>query len=315
MKKTVSLLLCAAMFCSLALFAGCNDDVLIQGDFSKKATDAEVQALLATVQENSNSWFGDTEAEDWDYGINYTADSEMIMRTESEDEMFETQSRMHAALAVSYLTYDFSGEVEVYTGVTQGLGDQAATAESEIKGEIYVLDGTMYLNGSARENDQEISGKYIYQSNNISSVASMIDPFLTLGDISYDLEQLIRNEHVTVYIDDSENEVKVKLSFNMQAFYEEYLDIFSAEDASQKILDSLQFERFEFYFSYLADTGLLTGYGTVAGATFPEKTITIGGDTGKLYIKFSYSEWFMKGDVEVNGPSDPESYKPVSEAV
>ena len=70
MKKLLASAVCLGMILSSAvLFTGCGERIYIDGDFSKEATAEEVNAVLASVQANEDTLFGDTTEEGWDYGM------------------------------------------------------------------------------------------------------------------------------------------------------------------------------------------------------------------------------------------------------
>ena len=311
MKKVLAVLLSAGLIASAVLFAGCSD-IRINGDFSTAATQEEVTALAATVSANQDKWFGDATAEGWAYGMEITSNAKFEMNLSTSDYDSTTKSDASIDLDFAYETQTFSGKVKVNAESTQTYEGRLVSVGESFDGKAYLDENGLYFDGTIREynelegEDFELSGKYLYP-NSISSSMGIELP--TAESITSEILDALQDEHVTVYIDDGGDETKVKISYDADALMEQYLSGFGGDETEQLLLDKLNFEAMDLYFSFVPETGLLTGYGMVVKANLSEVTIGSGDEAVRVSMSISSSGWYMKGDVTVQAPSDLGSYQ------
>lgn len=309
MKKVLAVLLSAGLIASAVLFAGCSD-IRINGDFSTAATQEEVTALAATVSANQDKWFGDATAEGWAYGMEITSNAKLEMKISGGGMEMTTKSDASIDLDVAYETQTVSGKVKVNAESKVSALGQSESSGVSFDGKAYLDNTGLYFDGSAREyegdEDFKLSGKYRYPN---SAASSMGIELPTAASITGVILGALQDENVTVYIDDGGEETKVKISYDVDAFMEEYLSDYTATETEQLLLDKLNFEAMDVYLSFMAETGLLTGYGMVVKANLSEVTIGSGDEAARVSMSISSSGWYMKGDVTVQAPSDLDSYQ------
>ncbi len=221
-----------------------------------------------------------------------------------------TKSDASIDLDVAYETQTVSGKVKVNAeSKVSALGKSESSGVS-FDGKAYLDDTGLYFDGSAREyegdEDFKLSGKYRYPNSTASSMGIELP---TAASITGVILGALQDENVTVYIDDGGEETKVKISYDVDAFMEEYLSDYTATETEQLLLDKLNFEAMDLYFSFVPETGLLTGYGMVVKANLSEVTIGSGDEAARVSMSISSSGWYMKGDVTVQAPSDLGSYQ------
>lgn len=306
MKKVLAVLLSAGLIASAVLFAGCSD-IRINGDFSTAATQEEVTALAATVSANQDKWFGDGA-----YGMEITSNAKFEMKISGGGMEMKTKSDASIDLDFAYETQTFSGNVKMNAESTQTYEGRLVSVGESFDGKAYLDENGLYFDGTIREynelegEDFELSGKYLYP-NSISSSMGIELP--TAASITGGILDALQDENVTVYIDDSGDETKVKISYDVDALMEQYLSGIWGSETEQLLLDKLNFEAMDVYLSFMADTGLLTGYGMVVKANLSEVTIGSGDEAARVSMSISSSGWYMKGDVTVKAPSDLDSYQ------
>lgn len=304
MKKVLAVLLSAGLIASAVLFAGCSD-IRINGDFSTAATQEEVTALAATVSANQDKWFGDGA-----YGMEITSNAKLEMKISGGGMERTTKSDASIDLDFAYETQTVSGKVKVNAESKVSALGQSESRGVSFDGKAYLDDTGLYFDGSAREyggdEDFKLSGKYRYPN---SAASSMGIELPTAASITSDILDALQEENVTVYIDDGGEETKVKISYDVDALMEQYLSEFGGDGTEQLLLDKLNFEAMDVYLSFMADTGLLTGYGMVVKANLSEVTIGSGDEAARVSMSISSSGWYMKGDVTVKAPSDLGSYQ------
>lgn len=311
MKKVLAVLLSAGLIASAVLFAGCSD-IRINGDFSEAATQEEVTALAATVSANQDKWFGDTTAEGWAYGMEITSNAKFEMNLSTSDYDSTTTSDTSLDLDFAYETQTVSGNVKMNAESTQTYEGRLVSVGESFDGKAYLDENGLYFDGTIREYNElegenfELSGKYLY-SNSLSSAMGIELP--TAASITSEILDALQDENVTVYIDDSGDETKVKISYDVDALMEQYLSGIWGSETEQLLLDNLNFEAMDVYFSFVPETGLLTGYGAVVKANLSEVTIGSGDQAVRVSMSISSSGWYMKGDVTVKAPSDLDSYQ------
>lgn len=239
-----------------------------------------------------------------------TSNAKLEMKISGGGMEMTTKSDASIDLDFAYETQTVSGKVKVNAESKVSALGQSESRGMSFDGKAYLDDTGLYFDGSAREykgdEDFKLSGKYRYPNSVASSMGIELP---TAVSITGEILDALQDENVTVYIDDGGDETKVKISYDVDAFMEEYLSDYAATETEQLLLDKLNFEAMDVYLSFMADTGLLTGYGMVVKANLSEVTIGSGDEAARVSMSISSSGWYMKGDVTVQAPSDLGSYQ------
>ena len=311
MKKLVSVLLAAGLLASVALFAGCNDGVKIEGDFSKEATAEEVTQLAETIAANTG-WF----EEEAGYGWTLSADQDMSVRYVSGEESMSVKGTAELDLGIVTLPQQaMSGKVKMEVKA-EGT-EVGGAADMAVDGSVYLGTDGLYIDGSVKmtegANVTEKNGKYVYPSSLLSSlgIGSMIP---TPGEFVEGLSGVLETESIKVYIDDSGDEIKVKVSADIPALMEDLADgVLGEVPEIVQIVEALESDACDVYFSFRKEGGLLTGYGYVVDMSIPETTVEGEGQAVTLSCDYDQSFWFLYEEVTIEVPEDLASYQPASD--
>lgn len=316
MKKLLASAVCLGMILSSAvLFTGCGEKIYIDGDFSKEATAEEVNAVLASVQANEDTLFGDTTEEGWDYGMRFIEDTAMKV---SLSEAGESMSMDISAGGELNAVYDAdgiraSGSLNSAFNMSSTAED-ATSVEANVEGNVYLTGSALYLDGAVKvaagEQSVDVNGKYSLGALNDYVMVELPDA----EGIGADMLSALKATGAKIYIDAGDAETKVKVSYDLEGF----LDAGMLPDVGGDLaafMDAVEFDNYDIYFSFLNDTGELTGYGYVAGMRIPETTVGEGENAATLSMDVSANVWYLAGDAQVQEPEDIGSYENIMTAI
>lgn len=182
MKKALSLVTALLLVFALAMFAACSgndpaDTGKIEGDY-KEATAAELTTALASVE--ADKLFGDTEAEDWKFGVNANANFSVNGKMGAAE--------MNISTELSYLLNIANGENDLamkgsagakftakidkdFMGTPEAV-DVTVDAKAYNDNEYVYVDATGKMAG---EDDQNIKGKM-----SLEDVMGMVGDYLPM---------------------------------------------------------------------------------------------------------------------------------------
>lgn len=343
MKKVLAIILSVGLMSAVVTaFVGCQDNMQISGDFSTAATDEEVYALIETVTENENKWFGEPKTDDFSYGMKLSAKSEIETSVSISDgasyfQGSESYFSKELELDIEYVYNNYfgqwtpcfaneaSGKARISTrdSVSYKEGQTTFLSKTVLDGDIYTEQAassmpTVFLDGKMESvsDDQtlEETGKYVVRGNAEYYFIDFINSVSLTRSLSYLLDI---DEGVTVYIDDAGDETKVKISCDAGAFYEYYVNykyfisIAGGEDSKDAAVEKMDFQMFDVYISFKTETGLLTGYGTMTEAELSELTVQDNWTSAINRYAFKVSEniWYKKSDGSVAAPADLDAYQ------
>lgn len=336
MKKTLAVLLTVGLMSAVATaFVGCQDNMRISGDFSTAATDEEVHALIEIVTENEEKWFGDPITDDFIRGMKLSAKSETETSVSISDgasyfQGSESYSSKELELDIEYAYNGLGffanwasgkGKTSVEDSSSNEEEQVASQSKTALEGNIYAENvssyiPTVYLDGKMESvsGDQtlEETGKYVIRGNAEIFFIEFFNSVSLTRSLSYLLNC---DEGVTVYIDDAGDETKVKISCDAGAFYEYYvyyknfISIAGGEDSKDAAVEKMDFQMFDVYISFVTETGLLTGYGTMTEAELSELTIEENSAIYQYAFKFSENIWYKMSDGAVAAPADRDAYQ------
>ncbi len=264
MKKLLASAVCLGMILSSAvLFTGCGEKIYIDGDFSKEATAEEVNAVLASVQVDISAG-GE---------LNAVYDADGIRASGSLNSAFNMSST----------------------------AEDATSVEANVEGNVYLTGSALYLDGAVKvaagEQSVDVNGKYSLGAFDDYVMVELPDA----EGIGADMLSALKATGAKIYIDAGDAETKVKVSYDLEGF----LNAGMLPDVGGDLaafMDAVEFDNYDIYFSFLNDTGELTGYGYVAGMRIPETTVGEGENAATLSMDVSANVWYLAGDAQVQRP-------------
>ena len=240
MKKFLKLFVVAAlsagMLISAVAISGCSDTPLISGDFSKEATSEQLDELDAYIG-SSDSVYGDTAAEDWEYN------ARMLTRGDTDISVVQNATILNVVLnSTTNIKADYdseqtlsfrnsengpvlrgSGAVDYSYNLTETSGEDTEVQSINLSGYSYNDNDYFYLDGAASlnigENSFSQTAKFKMPLEGAFSEIFLADQGPE-GDEVFDftmLAQLITQDGVEVYID-AQTTFKVKISLDVNAW-------------------------------------------------------------------------------------------------
>ena len=325
MKKFLKLFVVAAlsagMLISAVAISGCSDTPLISGDFSKEATSEQLDELDTYIG-SSDSVYGDTAAEDWEYN------ARMLTRGDTDISVVQNATILNVVLnSTTNIKADYdseqtlsfrnsengpvlrgSGAVDYSYNLTETSGEDTEVQSINLSGYSYNDNDYFYLDGAASlnigENSFSQTAKFKMPLEGAFSEIFLADQGPE-GDEVFDLTmlaQLITQDGVEVYID-AQTTFKVKISLDVNAWLNSnaaFVSSLVGMDMSaefQQLLDSINFGKCDYYIEFDKQTGELLGYGTDADVSF-DFTFTVPEvlGTGEITVayKMDVDSWLLK---------------------
>ena len=348
MKKIIATLLCVAMLVTAtSLFAACGNEVYIKGDFSKEASESEVDALASKLLLPSGDViisYGDDTAEDWSFNVRAVdkAEMDLDMGINMDGQDITVKAKANADQDYIYGMRSSGGEKllngsgkiksNAKTTVSNASIGESMSVDAVVNASAYNDGGTFYVDGKLSANSGsasdviDYSGKFKISMAELFGDSYIVQSYATVSSLQETLEgsvgvaaSLLKTTGCKVYIDESTDETKIKIDMDGKTFMENIGvgDIAGdavgdlGDEVYGQMVDNIEVSRASIYLSFNRKTNAFTGFGLDAKISIKDFTMGSVDDGAAITanIELNMSQWMLFTTDQVTVPADLSAYQ------